>query len=75
MGSFVKAVYDTIKVFILFTTCTILFYYGIVWLNEEYRSYQRYDEPKGSSVKVSTFDEETETNWWDRLIQFYLNGE
>ena len=26
----------TLKVFILFTGCTILFYYAIMWLNEEY---------------------------------------
>ena len=46
MISFIKVALQTLKVFIIFTGCTILFYYGIMWVNEEYQNYHRYDEPK-----------------------------
>ena len=51
MISFIKDVLQTLKVFIIFTGCTILFYYGIMWVNEEYQDYHRYDEPEGSAIK------------------------
>lgn len=76
MKSWLKMVFQTIKVFVLFTGCTILFYYGIMWLNEEYQDYHRYDEPEGTAVKVfSRGNPEGSSNWFDRLILFYLNGE
>lgn len=74
--SWLKIVFQTFKVFVLFTGCTILFYYGIMWLNEEYQDYHRYDEPEGTAVKVSSSgNAESSSNWFDRLILFYLNGE
>ncbi|AIE60618.1 YqzK family protein [Bacillus methanolicus] len=75
MKSWLKLVFQTVKVFILFTGCTILFYYGIMWINQEYQSYHRYDEPKGAAVKVSGYESDNETSWLDRLKLFYLNGE
>ncbi|MGG3841709.1 YqzK family protein [Anoxybacillus kestanbolensis] len=69
-----KRIVDVLKVFLLFTGCTILFYYSIVWMSEEYNYYRRYDEPMGSAVKVST-TEQQETYWLDRLLFFYQNGE
>lgn len=76
MKSWLKIVFQTIKVFVLFTGCTILFYYGIMWLNEEYQGYHRYDEPKGAAVKASAGGKEADSSsWLDRLILFYLNGE
>lgn len=69
-----KRIVDVLKVFLLFTGCTILFYYSIVWMIEEYNYYRRYDEPMGSAVKVST-TEQQETYWLDRLLFFYQNGE
>lgn len=76
MKSWLKIIIQTIKVFVLFTGCTIFFYYGIMWLDEEYQDYHRYDEPKGSAVKVSATGNGTDSpNWLDRLILFYLNGE
>lgn len=68
-------VLQTLKVFILFTGCTILFYYGIMWMNEEYQNYHRYDEPEGSAIKVSNAVKEDSSSWFDRLLLFYLNGE
>ncbi|MBU8879196.1 YqzK family protein [Bacillus sp. FJAT-29790] len=75
MKSWLKVVYQTIKVFVLFTGCTILFYYGIMLLNEEYKDYHRYDEPNGAAVKVSASGVNESSSWLDRLILFYLNGE
>jgi hypothetical protein len=73
--SFLKVVFQTLKVFILFTGCTILFYYGIMWVNEEYQNYHRYDEPKGAALKVSDSIHDESPSTFDRLILFYLNGE
>lgn len=75
MKSWLKMTFQTIKVFVLFTGCTILFYYGILWLNEEYQDYHRYDEPDGAAVKVSSSGEQHDSNFLDRLFLFYLNGE
>ena len=76
MRSWLKLVFQTIKVFILFTGCTILFYYGIMWLNEEYQDYQHNDEPKGAAVKVfASGDDDSSFGWLERIILFYLNGE
>ena len=75
MGQFIKTVLKTLKVFIIFTGCTILFYYGIMLVNEEYQNYHRYDEPEGASLKVSTVVTEDNSSLLDRLMLFYLNGE
>jgi hypothetical protein len=73
----IKFTFDIIKVFLLFTGCTILFYFAILWVNEEYQNYHRYDAPKeDSAVKVSTEEQGmTVDNWMQRMIFFYENGE
>jgi hypothetical protein len=70
----IKTLWQMFKVFLLFTGCTILFYYSIVWINREYENYHRYDEPQGSAVKVSTI-EKPQSEWLDRLLFFYRDGE
>jgi arginine exporter protein ArgO len=70
-----KLVMQALKVFVLFTGFTILFYYGLMWINEEYQNYHRYDEPQGSALKVSTSQGTKDYHWFDRLLLFYLNGE
>ncbi|MDX5475512.1 MAG: YqzK family protein [Bacillaceae bacterium] len=75
MKSMFESVYNTMKVFILFTGCTILFYYGIVWLNQEYENYHRYDVPEGAAVKVTKMVEEKNDSWVQRLLFFYHFGE
>ncbi len=75
MLSFIKVALQTLKIFVLFTGCTILFYYGIMLLNEEYQDYHRYDEPEGAAIKVSSAVSEKDSTWYDRLLLFYLNGE
>ena len=75
MVSFFKVAFQTLKVFIIFTGCTILFYYGIMWVSEEYQNYHRYDVPEGSAIKVSNVVKEDRSTVLDRLMLIYLNGE
>ncbi|MDR6998623.1 YqzK family protein [Neobacillus niacini] len=75
MVSFIKIALQTIKVFIIFTGCTILFYYGIMWVSQEYQNYHRYDTPEGAALKVSSEVKSENPSWLNRLILFYLNGE
>ena len=75
MKSWTRLVVKTIKVFILFTGCTILFYYGMMWINKEYENYHRYDQPDGAAIKVSGDGISDESGAFERLILFYLNGE
>lgn len=75
MFSFFKVALQTLKVFIIFTGCTILFYYGIMWVNEEYQGYHRYDEPNGAALKASNAVAKENSSLLDRLMLFYLNGE
>ncbi|WP_379966643.1 YqzK family protein [Ectobacillus sp. sgz5001026] len=64
-----------IKVFLLFTSCTLLFYFAIVWINEEYQNYHRFEKPKGESVEEVSLDGSVASTWMNRLIFFYENGE
>ena len=72
-----EAAWDTIKVFLLFMGCTLLFYYGILWVSNEYDRYHRYDEPKGRAVKVFQMEaaEVEEQRFIERLLFFYHFGE
>jgi hypothetical protein len=47
----------------------------MMFVNEEYQNYHRYDEPKGAALKVSSSSQDEGTNLFDRLVLFYLNGE
>lgn len=64
---------EIVKIFFVFITCTILFYVALLWVNEEYENYHRYQEPTGA-VKVQHIQEEQPT-LIDRVIYFYENGE
>jgi hypothetical protein len=75
MIAWLKIAFNTVKVFVLFTGCTILFYYGLMWINQEYQNYHRYDEPTGSAIKVSAMVSESEKSLIDRLWLFYHFGE
>lgn len=75
MKSLFGKIVHTFKTFILFVSFTILFYIGMVWLNQEYEDYNRYEEPGGTSLKVSSNQEDLDKNWFERLKLFYLNGE
>ncbi|MDQ0858535.1 YqzK family protein [Bacillus sp. V2I10] len=70
-----RTLFDMIKVFILFTGFTILFYYAIIWINLEYEEIHRYDQPEGAALKVTKMVTDEEEHWLNRLFFFYLNGE
>jgi hypothetical protein len=70
-----KLLWRSSKVFLAFSVCTLLFYYGLQWLNTEYENYHRYDEPKGRAVKVFKMDAGNEGHILDRLKFFYQSGE
>ncbi|MCM3714840.1 YqzK family protein [Alkalihalobacillus oceani] len=76
MKTWFQAVIQTLKVFLLFMGCTLLFYYGILWVSQEYESYHRYDEPKGKAIKVFHMENDNgSSSWIERLLLFYLEGE
>lgn len=75
MKSFVGQLIQTAKVFVIFVGFTILFYVGMVWLNQEYEGYNRYDEPEGTALKVSSQTDVENVMWFERLKLFYWNGE
>ena len=77
MRQFFAITFDTIRVFIIFIGCTLIFYYGILWVSQEYESYHRYDEPKGRAVKVVQMDSihPEKVTFMDRLLFFYHYGE
>lgn len=62
---------NTLKLFILFVCCTLLFYFGLRSLHEEYERYHRYNEPEGEAVKV--FLEEQKV--MDYIYLFFRLGE
>lgn len=63
---------QTIKIFIIFTICMSLFYFGLLWINEEYENYNRYNQPEGNAIKVSstTEFEEPSQSIIERFILF-----
>jgi len=78
MKKIIGAVVDTLKVFFLFVFCTILFYFGLQWLDHNYESFHKYDEPDDGAVKVFGPTNESNSvkeNGYDRFFQFLRNGE
>lgn len=70
--------FQMIWLFFLFMGCTLLFYYGILWVGDEYKEYHRYDEPQGRSMKVnypSSIEERGEQLPIERLRLFLIEGE
>lgn len=62
---------DTLKVFVIFTACTFLFYFGLRIMHAEYKEYHRYDPPEGPAVKV--FDKQED--FMNRFNLFFRLGE
>ncbi|MDY0408366.1 DUF4227 family protein [Virgibacillus soli] len=51
-------IFDSIKVFIIFLACTIVFYFGLRAMHSEYEQFHRYDHPDGPAVKVFNSEED-----------------
>lgn len=76
MKSWIRTVWDTLKVFVMFVGCTVLFYFCFLWIDREYENYHKYDEPGGHAVKVYDNAETEKTSGWiERLMLFYETGE
>lgn len=76
MRNTARLIFQVLRVFLLFGACTIMFYYGIIWVSQEYENYRRYDEPEGTAVKViQQHESDEESDWLSRLLFFYSNGE
>ncbi|ADU30048.1 YqzK family protein [Bacillus cellulosilyticus] len=72
-----RVIFDAVWVFFVFMGCTLVFYYGILWVSEEYNDYHRYDEPEGRAVKVvhqPNIEDSTQLPL-SRLSYFLINGE
>ncbi|MFQ3542905.1 YqzK family protein [Halobacillus rhizosphaerae] len=67
-----RTLQDLLKVLIVFTICTCVFYFALRMVHEEYERQHRYDPPGGSAVKVF---EPVGQEWTDRLSIFFRLGE
>ncbi len=65
---------DTLKIFIIFIACTLLFYFGLRAIHAEYQEFHRYDPPEGKAVKVVNSGEQKQ-DWIDRFSIFLRLGE
>ncbi|WP_067728177.1 DUF4227 family protein [Oceanobacillus damuensis] len=63
--------WDTMKIFIIFTICTFLFYYGLKLLHREYEQIHRFDPPQGPAVKVF----ESQSKLKERFHIIFQQGE
>jgi len=63
---------ELVKVLIVFTLCTCVFYMALRLVHEEYERQHRYDPPNGAAVKVY---KPLEPDWPDRLSIFFQLGE
>lgn len=81
MSAFIKGWFEALKVLAVFLMFTILFYLGLKWLDQNYESYHKYDEPNGRAVKVfqstnmKSNDDGNMRGIGQRLVDFLRNGE
>ncbi|MBR3120719.1 YqzK family protein [Oceanobacillus profundus] len=66
-----RMIRDTIKVFVIFTMCTVIFYVGLQIMHREYEEIHRYDPPEGPAVKVF----HSQTKLLERFQLFFKAGE
>ncbi|MBN8234763.1 YqzK family protein [Halobacillus kuroshimensis] len=72
MGRLRHSLRDLVKVLLVFTVCTFVFYMALRMVHGEYERQHRYDPPGGSAVKVSSSQD---SDWADRLSIFFRLGE
>lgn len=82
MKSTMKLLLDSLRLLILFMGFTVLFFYGLKWLDHHYESYNKYDRPSDGAVKVigptssqPQTNEPSTSGLRFRLFQFFQNGE
>ncbi|ALA51042.1 YqzK family protein [Shouchella clausii] len=71
-----KSLLQMAKAAILFTLCTTIFYYGILWVSHEFSEYHKYDEPEGKALKVMSMNVgESDLSIDERIKRFLWMGE
>lgn len=63
---------ELLKVLIVFTVCTCVFYFALRMVHDEYERHHRYDPPGGAAVKVY---QPEDPDWSERLSIFFRLGE
>ncbi|MFC7060524.1 DUF4227 family protein [Halobacillus seohaensis] len=63
---------ELIKVLIIFTVCTSLFYVALRVIHDQHERSHRYDPPDGAAIKVMN---PLDSEWSDRLTIFFQLGE
>lgn len=70
-----EAVWNGLKILIVFVACTAMFYYGILFVMAEYQGDHRFDEPEGNAIKVFESDVSQQPTFQERLWHFWQRGE
>ncbi|WP_407268776.1 YqzK family protein [Radiobacillus sp. PE A8.2] len=73
MKSIITLIRETLKIFVIFVACTLLFYFGLRAMHAEYENYHRYDPPEGRAIKV--FNNNEGQDIIDRMSIFFRLGE
>ncbi|RYL94835.1 DUF4227 family protein [Sporolactobacillus sp. THM7-4] len=80
---YLRAVLSAWRVLILFILLTVIFYFGLVWVDRNQGNFHRYDQPDGEAVKVYRPDPSSDPvrngsdmpNVLPRILEFLRNGE
>lgn len=75
MRTVTSALWNGLKVFLVFTFCTVMFYYGILWVLEEYQGDERFEEPEGNAIKVFDPSVPDNSGFYERLWYIWQRGE
>ncbi|WP_160112354.1 DUF4227 family protein [Salicibibacter kimchii] len=70
-----RAIWNGFKILIVFTGCTAMFYYGILFVIDEYQGDERFEEPEGNAIKVFDQDSGEDFSFRERLMYMWLHGE
>ncbi|MBB6448967.1 hypothetical protein HNR44_000916 [Geomicrobium halophilum] len=75
MRAALSACWNGLKIFLVFACCTGLFYYGILFIIDEYQGDERFEEPEGNAIKVFDQESDSEFSFRDRLWYLWQQGE
>ncbi|WP_160141532.1 DUF4227 family protein [Salicibibacter halophilus] len=71
----IRAIWNGFKILIIFAGCTAMFYYGILFVIDEYQGDERFEEPEGNAIKVFDQDSGDDFSFRERLLHLWLHGE
>ncbi|SDI30439.1 DUF4227 family protein [Natribacillus halophilus] len=70
-----RTIWNGLKIFIVFAGCTAMFYYGILFVIDEYQGDERFEEPEGNAIKVFDRESEDDFSFRERLWYLWTRGE